>query len=113
VSGNEEPGRGFGHICIAVDDLQAACARFDELGVKFKKRPEDGRMRVSAVGQSAGQGSADDQPCCGYPLTPAHRVHLRPGRILDRDPVSTRWQLYMRPASKLTPSSKNPGQAGA
>ena len=45
VSGNEEPNRGFGHICIAVDDLDLACKRFDELGVKFKKRPEDGRMR--------------------------------------------------------------------
>lgn len=48
-SGNEEPGRGFGHICIAVDDLEAACRRFDELGVKFKKRPEEGRMRVSVT----------------------------------------------------------------
>lgn len=47
ASGNEEPGRGFGHICITVDNLEAACKRFDELGVKFKKRPEDGRMRVS------------------------------------------------------------------
>ena len=28
-----------------MDNLQAACARFDELGVKFKKRPEEGRMR--------------------------------------------------------------------
>ena len=47
ASGNDEPGRGFGHICVTVDDLQAACARFDEMGVKFKKRPEEGRMRVS------------------------------------------------------------------
>ena len=49
VSGNEEPSRGFGHICISVDDLDAACKRFDELGVKFKKRPEEGRMRVSCL----------------------------------------------------------------
>lgn len=47
ASGNDEPGRGFGHICVAVDDLQAACKRFDDLGVKFKKRPEEGKMRVS------------------------------------------------------------------
>jgi lactoylglutathione lyase len=45
ANGNEEPGRGFGHICIAVDNLDAACKRFDDLGVKFKKRPEEGRMR--------------------------------------------------------------------
>jgi len=45
ANGNEEPGRGFGHICISVDDLDAACKRFDDMGVKFKKRPEEGRMR--------------------------------------------------------------------
>ncbi|KAK1922153.1 putative lactoylglutathione lyase [Papiliotrema laurentii] len=45
ANGNSEPGRGFGHICISVDNLDAACKRFDELGVKFKKRPEEGRMR--------------------------------------------------------------------
>lgn len=47
MSGNEEPHRGFGHIAITVDNLEAAVARFDEMNVKFKKRPEDGRMRVS------------------------------------------------------------------
>ncbi|WVQ84480.1 lactoylglutathione lyase [Cryptococcus sp. DSM 104549] len=45
ASGNDEPGRGFGHIAVTVDNLEAACKRFDELGVKFKKRPEEGRMR--------------------------------------------------------------------
>jgi len=45
-SGNDEPHRGFGHICVSVDNLEAACKRFDEMGVKFKKRPEEGRMRV-------------------------------------------------------------------
>ncbi|WVQ67118.1 lactoylglutathione lyase [Kwoniella botswanensis] len=45
ASGNEEPGRGFGHIAVTVDNLEAAVKRFDELGVKFKKRPEDGKMR--------------------------------------------------------------------
>lgn len=42
-SGNEEP-KGFGHIGFAVPDLHAACARFDELGVDYVKRPEDGKM---------------------------------------------------------------------
>ncbi len=46
-SGNDEPHRGFGHICVSVDNLEAACKRFDEMGVKFKKRPEEGKMRVS------------------------------------------------------------------
>ena len=46
-SGNDEPHRGFGHICVTVDNLEAACKRFDEMGVKFKKRPEEGKMRVN------------------------------------------------------------------
>ena len=60
VSGNSEPGRGFGHICVTVDNLEAACKRFDELGVKFKKRPEEGRMRVS---QSSSTSPAPSARC--------------------------------------------------
>jgi len=45
ASGNTEPGRGFGHIAITVPDIEAACARFESLGVKFKKRLTDGMMK--------------------------------------------------------------------
>lgn len=43
-NGNSEP-KGFGHIGFAVPDLDAACARFDALGVEFVKRPEGGSMK--------------------------------------------------------------------
>ncbi|NLO80528.1 MAG: lactoylglutathione lyase [Xanthomonadaceae bacterium] len=43
-NGNEDP-RGFGHICFAVPDLDAAVRWFDENGVEFVKRPDEGKMK--------------------------------------------------------------------
>ena len=37
--------RGFGHIGFAVPDVDAACARFEEFGVPFIKKPNDGKMK--------------------------------------------------------------------
>ncbi|MCW8093093.1 lactoylglutathione lyase [Alteromonas sp. ASW11-130] len=42
-NGNSEP-RGFGHIGFHVPDLEGACQRFEELGVVFQKRLNDGKM---------------------------------------------------------------------
>ncbi|POS82343.1 hypothetical protein EPUL_005072, partial [Erysiphe pulchra] len=43
-NGNDKP-QGFGHICISVDNLENACQRFEDLGVKWKKRLIEGRMK--------------------------------------------------------------------
>ncbi|CAK1549325.1 unnamed protein product [Leptosia nina] len=43
-NGNSDP-RGYGHIGILVPDVDAACARFEEQGVKFIKKPQDGKMK--------------------------------------------------------------------
>lgn len=43
-NGNAQP-QGFGHICFSVPDLDAAVKWFDDNGVAYVKRPEQGKMR--------------------------------------------------------------------
>lgn len=45
AGGNSEPGKGFGHICISIDNIQAACKRLEDAGHKFQKRLSEGRIR--------------------------------------------------------------------
>lgn len=47
-NGNSDPGKGFGHICISVDNIQAACQRIEDAGYRFKKKLSDGQMRYIA-----------------------------------------------------------------
>lgn len=46
-NGNAEP-QGFGHLAITVDDIEAACERFNQVGVKFKKQLDEGGMKYIA-----------------------------------------------------------------
>ena len=43
-NGNAQP-QGYGHICFAVPDLNAAVEWFDANNVEFVKRPDQGKMR--------------------------------------------------------------------
>ena len=45
VNGNTEPYRGFGHIAISVDNIEAACKRIEDAGYPFQKKLTEGRMR--------------------------------------------------------------------
>lgn len=45
TTGNCEPFKGFGHTCISVDNIQAACQRIEDAGYKFQKKLTDGRMK--------------------------------------------------------------------
>lgn len=48
ANGNSDPGKGFGHLCVSVDNIQAACERLEDAGYKFQKKLTDGRMRSIA-----------------------------------------------------------------
>jgi lactoylglutathione lyase len=44
-NGNVEPHRGFGHLAVMTPDVYAACDELDKKGIKFQKKPDDGRMK--------------------------------------------------------------------
>lgn len=44
-NGNGEKHRGFGHICVSVDNIQASEEKLLSQGVEFKKKLSDGRQK--------------------------------------------------------------------
>jgi lactoylglutathione lyase len=50
ANGNSDPGKGFGHICVSVDNLKAACTRLENNNVSFQKK--------LSLGEKIGSGFA-------------------------------------------------------
>ena len=44
-NGNVEPFRGFGHIAVMTRDVYAVSEELEAAGVRFQKRPNEGRMK--------------------------------------------------------------------
>lgn len=48
ANGNSDPGKGFGHVCISVDHIQAACQRIEDAGYGFQtKLHKDGTDHIA------------------------------------------------------------------
>lgn len=54
-NGNKDPYKGFGHVAISVDNIQAACQRLEDAGYKFQKKLTDGRMKSIAFALDPGR----------------------------------------------------------
>ena len=93
ANGNKDNGKGFGHTCVSVDNIQAACKRISDAGYKFQKRLEDGRMHhiafaldpdeywVEIIGQKATEETKDVKETD----TSTYRMNHTMIRVKDKD----------------------------
>ncbi|KAI5923548.1 Glyoxalase/Bleomycin resistance protein/Dihydroxybiphenyl dioxygenase [Camillea tinctor] len=97
-NGNAEPHRGFGHVCISVDHIQAACKRIEDAGYKFQKKLADGRMKniafaldpdgywVEIISKKIGSKGADDPEEEGKETDPrTYRMNHTMIRVKDAE----------------------------
>lgn len=97
-TGNAEPHRGFGHVCISVDHIQAACQRIEDAGYKFQKKLSDGRMKhiafaldpdgywVEIISRRPGSKGADDPAEQGVQTDPTtYRMNHTMIRVKDAE----------------------------
>lgn len=93
ANGNSDPGRGFGHVCISVDNIQAACQRIEDAGYKFQKKLTDGRMRSIAFAldpdgywvEIIGQKNVDDTKDITLTETSSYRFNHSMIRVKDAE----------------------------
>jgi lactoylglutathione lyase len=71
-------GRNFGHVAYEVDDVYAACARLQAMGVTINRPPRDGRMAfarspdgISVELLQRGEALAPAEPWLSMPNTGA------------------------------------------
>jgi lactoylglutathione lyase len=92
-NGNADPGKGFGHICISVDNIQAACQRIEDAGYKFQKKLTDGRMRSIAFAldpdnywvEIIGQKNVDETKDITTTETSGYRMNHSMIRVKDAE----------------------------
>lgn len=97
-NGNKDHGKGFGHLCVSVDNIQAACKRLSDAGYKFQKRLEDGRMRNIAFALDPDEywveiiGQNDHTKTADVTTTDldTYRMNHTMIRVKDKD-VSLKW----------------------
>lgn len=114
ANGNSDPGKGFGHICISVDNIQAACKRLEDASFKFQKRLTDGRMKHIAFAldpdgywvEIIGQNPADKTEDVKETITGAYRFNHTMIRVKDHKASLDFYQDVM--GMKLMRTMENP-----
>ncbi|RVX67344.1 hypothetical protein B0A52_09125 [Exophiala mesophila] len=116
-NGNKEPHKGFGHICISVDNIQAACQRIEDAGYKFQKKLTDGRMRHIAFAldpdgywvEIIGQKSLDESKDVTTTDTSSYRSNHSMIRVKDAEKSVKFYQEVMGMTLLRTSEQKEAG----
>lgn len=117
ANGNKDPGKGFGHVCISVDNIQAACKRISDAGYKFQKRLEDGRMRSIAFAldpdeywvEIIAQNPVSETENVTTTDTATYRMNHTMIRVKDKDVSLKFYQEVMGMGLKRTSENKDAG----